>query len=78
MALRDDATPDQLRAKALGEEAMSAYLSRDFASAVAACRKLLKLLPGDVSASELMARAERLAKTDVPRDWDGVMVLADK
>jgi adenylate cyclase len=78
MALRDEATPDQLRTEALGEEVMGAYLARDFTGVVTACRKLLKLLPGDVSASELLARAERLAKTDVPDDWDGVMVLTDK
>jgi hypothetical protein len=34
--------------------------------------------PGDVSASELLDRVESLAKTDVPEDWDGVMVLTDK
>jgi adenylate cyclase len=78
MALRDKATPEQLRAEALGEEAMNAYLARDFADVVMACRKLLQLLPGDVSASELLAQAERLAKADIPEDWDGVMVLTDK
>jgi len=78
VALRNKATPDQLRAEALGEEAMQAYLARNFASVIAACHKLLELLPGDVSASALLARAEQLNKTDVPEDWDGVMVLTDK
>jgi adenylate cyclase len=78
MALRAEATPEQLRAEALGEQAMTAYLARDFAGVIAACRKLLEILPGDVSASELLDRVESLAKTDVPEDWDGVMVLTDK
>jgi len=78
MTLRDKATPEQLRAEALGEEAMQAYLARNFASVTAACRRLLELLPGDVSASALLARAEQLEKADVPEDWDGVMVLTDK
>lgn len=78
MALRADATPDQLRAEALSEKAMSAYLARDFTAAADAAHALLKLLPGDVSASEFLARAQTLAKTGVPDDWDGVTVLTDK
>jgi len=39
---------------------------------------LLKLRPGDVSALELLARAEALAASGVAEDWDGVMVLTDK
>jgi adenylate cyclase len=77
-ALREEANEEQLRAESLGEEAMRAYLARDFASAAAACRKLLKLLPGDVAASELLARAEMLARSGVAEDWDGVIALADK
>jgi adenylate cyclase len=75
MALRDAATPDQLRAEALGEQALNAYLARDFAAAAVAARELL---PGDVSASELMVRAQTLAETGVPEDWDGVKVLTEK
>jgi hypothetical protein len=33
---------------------------------------------GDVSAGELLARSQKLAKTSAPEDWDGVKVLADK
>ncbi len=78
MALRDAATPDQLRAEALGEQALNAYLARDFAAAAVAARELLELLSGDVSASELMAWAQTLAETGVPEDWDGVKVLTEK
>ncbi|WP_141701470.1 hypothetical protein [Methyloceanibacter marginalis] len=78
IALREFATADQLLMEALGEEAMSAYLARDFDGAAAACDKLLKLRPGDVSASELLARTETLTASGVAENWDGVMVLTDK
>jgi len=78
IALREFATADQLLMEALGEEAMSAYLARDFVGAEAACRKLLKLRPGDVSASELLARTETLNASGVAENWDGIMVLTDK
>jgi adenylate cyclase len=78
LALRDAATPEQLRMEALGEEAMDAYLAQDFDTAAAACRALLKLRPRDVSARELLARSEALAASGVTEDWDGVMVLTDK
>lgn len=78
IALREFATADQLLMEALGEEAMSAYLARDFDGAAAACRKLLKLRPGDVSASELLVRTETLTASGVAENWDGVMVLTDK
>ena len=64
--------------EALGEEALSAYLARDFDSAAVACRKLLELRPGDVSAAELLARAEALAAGGAAEDWDGVIVLTEK
>lgn len=78
MALREHATPDQLRAEAFGEDAIAAYLARDFAGAAAACAALLEIFPGDVSAQDLMSRAEGLTKTDIPEDWDGVITLTEK
>ncbi|MEZ5873593.1 MAG: hypothetical protein R3D30_01785, partial [Hyphomicrobiales bacterium] len=63
---------------ALGEDAIAAYLARDFTGAVAACAALLEILPSDVSARDLMARAESLANTDVPEQWDGVIALTEK
>jgi hypothetical protein len=57
---------------------MNAYLTRDFGGAAAACRELLRLRPGDVSASQLLGRAEMLATSGVAENWDGVMVLTDK
>ena len=73
VALRDEATPVQLKAEALGEEAIAAYLARDFRPAAAACRKLLKLLPGDVSATELLARARDAAKSPVPHRGEALL-----
>ncbi len=73
VALRDEATRAQLEAEALGEEAIAAYLARDFARATAACRKLLKLLPGDVSATALLARARAAAKSPVPHHGEALL-----
>ncbi len=78
LALREDASPEQFNVEALGEEAIDAYIRRDFASAVSTCRKLLRIWPEDVSAAELLVRAEGLAVASPPRDWNGVVMLTDK
>lgn len=75
VALRGEASQAQLEAEVLGEEAIAAYLAHDFRPTAAACRKLLKLLPGDVSATALLARARAAAKSPVPHR--GEAMLAD-
>lgn len=67
IALRDEASAEQLRAEALGEDALSAYLERDFAGAEAACHELLMLLPDDVAAKDLLSRAEARGRSPVPQ-----------
>ncbi len=57
IALRADATQDDLRIEALGETAIESYLAGDFIRAAEACDDLLAALPGDVSAEALRARA---------------------
>ncbi|MEG6508978.1 adenylate/guanylate cyclase domain-containing protein [Methyloligella sp. 2.7D] len=78
LALRDEASDDQIRIAALGEEAMAAYLARDFKAAAETCETLLALLPGDVAARELKARCENLAEAGPPADWDGVLTMTEK
>jgi adenylate cyclase len=78
LSLRENASADDLRLEALGQEAVAAYLAADFARAAKACRKVLEILPGDVAAQELLSRAERPKSGEPPEDWDGVLALSEK
>lgn len=71
IALRHEATAEELHAEALGEDAVSAYLNRDFARAATACHELLVTLPDDVAARELLSRAEALVRSPVPQSGTG-------
>jgi adenylate cyclase len=58
--------------------ALAAYLSRQFANAVAAWDEVLARRPGDRAAQVMRVRALQLAAAPPPPDWTGVTVATEK
>ena len=66
------------RLVALSEQALAAYLSRDFVTASASYAEILAMRPGDSAAEVMKARADAFTKTPPPADWNGVYVSTTK
>jgi uncharacterized protein HemY len=71
-------TDTEKQAWLLHNQGMKLYYHRSFAEAVSKFKDALKLLPGDFSTENVLARAEEYAKTPPPADWDGVEVMHSK
>lgn len=66
------------RVVALAEDALAAYLERDFATAVAGWSALLAIRPGDSPATVMRARAEAFLAEAPPAGWNGIYVAREK
>lgn len=60
------------------EEALAAYLSRDFHPARAKFQKALSVRPDDPASKDMLERIERLDPDNLPPDWDGSISLTSK
>jgi adenylate cyclase len=60
------------------EEALAAYVARDFEKAASTWRAIESEREDDVAVRTLRARAEKYAKEPPPADWDGVYVAKEK
>lgn len=71
MALREEATPTQLESERLHEQAKTAFLARDWATAEVCMNQVLAASPHDGPASILRARITSLRSTALDVNWDG-------
>ncbi len=62
----------------LAEEALSAYLAREWPRAIDAYRALHAAEPADVASRTMEQRAESYAATPPPEGWDGAVVMTEK
>jgi adenylate cyclase len=62
----------------LSEQALSAYLARDFANAVTLYDRVLAILPDDSAATVMKERAVAFQKSPPPAEWNGVYVSTTK
>jgi adenylate cyclase len=62
----------------LSEQALTAYLARDFAKAAATYARVLEILPDDPAATVMRDRALAFETTPPPADWNGVYVSTTK
>jgi adenylate cyclase len=69
---------ERLKARDLYEQALAAYTSRRFDAAAAEFRAVSEIIAGDRAAIAMAERAEALARSPPPADWDGVFVQAVK
>ncbi|HUS28713.1 MAG TPA: adenylate/guanylate cyclase domain-containing protein, partial [Kofleriaceae bacterium] len=58
--------------------ALTAYLARDFATAIAAWNEVLAKRPADKAATTMRDRAQAFATTPPPPEWTGVMIAKEK
>jgi adenylate cyclase len=63
---------------ALADQALAAYLGRDFSGAIAVLDQILSAHPSDGAAAALRARAAEFALSPPPPDWSGVHVSETK
>ncbi len=70
--------PERERAFAKYEEGLQLYFGREFAAAGHAFSEALALHPEDVPARIFLARAQTLAASPPPPNWDGVFVMKSK
>ena len=59
-------------------DALVAYVGRDFERAAALLGSVLKRNPADAAAARYLVRCQRLAEQGVPDDWDGVEQMDSK
>jgi class 3 adenylate cyclase len=62
----------------LHERGMAEYYMRNFGKAAAHFRSVLKILPKDRAAAELLQRCIAYAKMPLPAEWDGTKVMTHK
>jgi adenylate cyclase len=78
LGVASSAAPDAVAVAAASARALDAYLTRDFATAIAAWEEVLAKLPGDDAARTMIARARGYAASPPPADWAGVHVAEEK
>jgi adenylate cyclase len=78
MARASEGDARAARVGALSEEALEAYLGRDFARAEARWAAVLDELPGDRAASLMRDRAREYGAHPPPAEWNGVYVAHEK
>jgi adenylate cyclase len=75
---RGTLTEERKKWKALYEEALRCYWSRDFAGGLRLFAQVLEMNPGDHPADVLLKRCEELKDHAPAADWDGVFRLKQK
>ena len=60
------------------EEALEAYLERDFAKSLAKFESALTLRPDDPASLSMIDRIRTLDDRNLPKDWDGSVALTSK
>jgi adenylate cyclase len=78
MDAADGASPARLSLAQQTEQALTAYLQRDFAHARALCDSLLLTYPSDGPATVLRERAHAFEQAPPPPHWDGVWRATEK
>jgi adenylate cyclase len=78
LALASDRDERAVKLAALSEEALGAYLARDFVRAQQRWEQVLELSPADAAASTMRDRARGYAVHAPPDEWNGVFVAHDK
>lgn len=74
----EGAAPELLTLAKETEQALAAYLQRDFATARQHCEATLAAHPDDGPAKVLLARVVTFEKDPPPADWDGVWRATEK
>ena len=78
LCLVSEADDRQRKLVALSEEALTAYLAREFAKAAQFYDQILALAEGDPAATVMKARALAFEATPPPADWNGVYISTTK
>jgi adenylate cyclase len=81
-ALPDDpdvpASPDQLRCKALTEQAFAAYVGADFPAALGLYQRLLEAFPDDAVGQLFVERCREYLRNPPNPDWGGITRMTTK
>jgi class 3 adenylate cyclase/streptogramin lyase len=78
-----DADPEDLFEKKLKmmpeyEEGQRLYFAKDFAGAITRFKRVLEVIPDDLTTQIYFERAEKFLQEGVPDDWDGVQKMDKK
>jgi class 3 adenylate cyclase/HAMP domain-containing protein len=76
--IRRALSPEEEKAWAVHHEGMDLYHGRSFDKAAEKFREVLRMLPGDFNAENLLARCRSYAADPPPEGWDGVEVMKTK